>query len=133
MKRDMRQKFVVGNWKMHTTTTEAAQLARAVVDGIGIDGVDVRDDDRVSVMICPPFPYIALVGEILKGSNVLLGAQNLYPEKEGAFTGEVSPTMLLISAASSSSSDTASGGTNWANPMRSLTIRCGLPLPPASM
>ncbi len=95
MKRDMRQKFVVGNWKMHTTTTEAAQLARAVIDGVGIDGVGVRDDDRVSVVICPPFPYLALVGEILKGSRVLLGAQNLYPEKEGAFTGEVSPTMLL--------------------------------------
>jgi triosephosphate isomerase len=91
----MRQRFVVGNWKMHTTTAEAAQLARAVVDGVGIDGVGVRDDDRVSVMICPPFPYLALVGEILKGSRVLLGAQNLYPEKEGAFTGEVSPTMLL--------------------------------------
>jgi triosephosphate isomerase len=55
----------------------------------------VRDDERVSVMICPPFPYLALVGEILQGSYVSLGAQNLYPEKEGAFTGEVSPTMLL--------------------------------------
>ena len=51
--------------------------------------------DRVSVAVCPPFPYLALVGEILKGSRVALGAQNLYPEKEGAFTGEVSPTMLL--------------------------------------
>ena len=51
--------------------------------------------DRVSVAVCPPFPYLALVGEILKGSCVALGAQNLYPEKEGAFTGEVSPTMLL--------------------------------------
>jgi triosephosphate isomerase len=95
MKRDLRQKFVVGNWKMHTTATEAMQLARAVVDGIGIDGMGVKEDDRVFVMICPPFPYLALVGEILKGSRVLLGAQNLYPEKEGAFTGEVSPTMLL--------------------------------------
>jgi triosephosphate isomerase len=52
-------------------------------------------EDRVSVAVCPPFPYLALVGEILKGSRVALGAQNLYPEKEGAFTGEVSPTMLL--------------------------------------
>jgi triosephosphate isomerase len=90
MKRDLHQKFVVGNWKMHTTAAEARRLAKAVVNGMG-----VRDDDRVSVIICPPFPYLALVGEILKGSHVLLGAQNLYPEKEGAFTGEVSPTMLL--------------------------------------
>jgi triosephosphate isomerase len=50
---------------------------------------------RVSVAICPPFPYLALASEILKGSRVALGAQNLYPEKDGAFTGEVSPTMLL--------------------------------------
>jgi triosephosphate isomerase (TIM) len=44
---------------------------------------------------CPPFPYLALVGEILEVSRVALGARNLYPEKEGAFTGEVSPKMLL--------------------------------------
>ena len=84
----MHQKFVVGNWKMHTTAAEARRLAKAIVDGVGIE-------DRVSVAVCPPFPYLALVGEILKGSRVALGAQNLYPEKEGAFTGEVSPTMLL--------------------------------------
>ena len=88
MKPDMRQKFIVGNWKMHTTAAEASRLAKAIVDGMGIE-------DRVSVAVCPPFPYLALVGEILKGSRVALGAQNLYPEKEGAFTGEVSPTMLL--------------------------------------
>jgi triosephosphate isomerase (TIM) len=84
----MHQKFVAGNWKMHTTAAEAKRLARAIVDGMG-------SEDRVSVAVCPPFPYLALVGEILKGSRVALGAQNLFPEKEGAFTGEVSPTMLL--------------------------------------
>ena len=84
----MRKKFVVGNWKMHTTAAEAAQLARAVVDGVGVE-------DRTTVVICPPFPYLAYVGEIVKGSRVALGAQNLYPEKEGAFTGEVSPRMLV--------------------------------------
>ena len=89
MKPDMRKKFVVGNWKMYTTAAEARQLTKAIVDGMGIC------EDRVSVAVCPPFPYLALVGEILKGSCVALGAQNLYPEKEGAFTGEVSPTMLL--------------------------------------
>jgi triosephosphate isomerase len=73
---------------MYTTAAEARRLAKAVVHGMGIE-------DRVSVAVCPPFPYLALVGEILKGSRVALGAQNLYPEKEGAFTGEVSPTMLL--------------------------------------
>jgi triosephosphate isomerase len=85
----MRQKFVAGNWKMHTTTADARLLAKAIVDGLrNIEG-------RISVAVCPPFPYLAVVGEIVKGSRVTLGAQNLYPEKEGAFTGEVSPTMLL--------------------------------------
>ena len=87
MKPEMRQKFVVGNWKMHTTAAEARQLARAVVHGMGIE-------DHVSVAVCPPFPYLALVGEILKGSRVALGAQNLYPEKEGAFTVLCETTLL---------------------------------------
>jgi triosephosphate isomerase len=91
MKDDIRQKFVVGNWKMHTTAADATQLAKEIVDGMGI----MKSKDRVSVAACPPFPYLALVGEILKGSCVALGAQNLYPAKDGAFTGEVSPTMLL--------------------------------------
>jgi triosephosphate isomerase len=73
---------------MYTNTTEAQQLARGIVAGLPISA-------DVSVAICPPFPYLAQVAEILKDSRVELGAQNLYPEKEGAFTGEVSPTMLL--------------------------------------
>lgn len=88
LKSGMRKKFVIGNWKMYTTSAEARKLAKAVVDGVG-------NDDRLTVVVCPPFPYLAIVGELLKGSCVALGAQNLYPEKEGAFTGEVSPTMLL--------------------------------------
>ncbi len=84
----MRTKFVAGNWKMYTTAAAARQLAMQVVQGVGLDR-------RAAVAVCPPFPYLSLVGEILRGSPVALGAQNLYPEKEGAFTGEVSPTMLL--------------------------------------
>jgi triosephosphate isomerase len=84
----MRHKFVIGNWKMYTTAAEAKHLAQAVVAGMSLE-------DNVTVAVCPPFPYLALVGEILKGSRVAIGAQNLYPAPEGAFTGEVSPTMLL--------------------------------------
>jgi triosephosphate isomerase len=84
----MRQKFIIGNWKMYTNSAEAERLAKAIADGVGME-------HRVCVAICPPFPYLALVASNLKGSSVALGAQNLYPEKEGAFTGEVSPTMLL--------------------------------------
>jgi triosephosphate isomerase (TIM) len=84
----MRTKFVAGNWKMFTTTTSAVQLARGVVQGCaGISGVNVA--------VCPPFPFLGLVAEAVRGSQVALGAQNLYPDKEGAYTGEVSPTMLL--------------------------------------
>jgi fructose-bisphosphate aldolase, class I len=85
---NIRQKFVVGNWKMHTNAVEAKQLAQAIVDGID-------SEHSVTVVLCPPFPYLSIVGEIVKGSGILLGAQNLYPEQEGAYTGEVSPKMLL--------------------------------------
>jgi triosephosphate isomerase len=85
---NLRKKFIIGNWKMHTSTAEAGRLAKAVVDGVGME-------KHVVIAICPPFTCLAFVGEILKGSLVSLGAQNLYPEKEGAFTGEISPTMLL--------------------------------------
>jgi triosephosphate isomerase len=50
---------------------------------------------RVEVVVCPPFPFLAAVGQVLRGSKVKLGGQNCYHETEGAFTGEVSPTMLL--------------------------------------
>jgi triosephosphate isomerase len=84
----MRTKFIAGNWKMHTTAATACQLASSVVRGIGAE-------NPAKVAVCPPFPYLALVGDVLRGSPVALGAQNLYHEKEGAFTGEVSPAMLV--------------------------------------
>lgn len=83
----MRKKFVAGNWKMFTDAASGGRLAKAVVDGLA-------GDRRIRVAVCPPFPYLAQVGAALLGSPVQLGAQNLYPEKEGAFTGEVSPAML---------------------------------------
>ncbi len=83
----MRQKFIAGNWKMFTTAATAAQLAGAVARGVG-------HESGVSVAVCPPFPYLAQVAAVLQGSPVGLGAQNLYPEEKGAFTGEVSPAML---------------------------------------
>lgn len=84
----MGKKLIVGNWKMYTTAIKAKELANSVVESMGIE-------NSVTVVICPPFPYLDMVGEILQGSRIKLGAQNLFPEKEGAFTGEVSPTMLL--------------------------------------
>jgi triosephosphate isomerase (TIM) len=84
----MRQPFVAGNWKMFTNAASAQQLAASVMQGLGVE-------DRVRVALFPPFPYLQTVEMELRGSLVELGAQNLYPEKEGAFTGEVSPTMLV--------------------------------------
>jgi triosephosphate isomerase len=83
----MRTKFIAGNWKMFTTYETARQLALQIVQGLG-------DANRVSVAICPPFPYLLAVEDILRNTRVALGAQNVYPEQEGAFTGEVSPAML---------------------------------------
>jgi triosephosphate isomerase len=73
---------------MHKTSAEAEQLATGIVEGMAHVG-------GVEVILCPPFPYLALVGKIVSGSTIALGGQNMYPEKEGAFTGEVSPSMLL--------------------------------------
>src|SRR3954452_5096369 len=84
----MRKKFVAGNWKMFTTSASAAQLAEAVVRGVGAS-------ERVRVAVCPPFPYLARLGAVLSGSPVALGAQNVIPEKEGAYAGEGSPPMVL--------------------------------------
>jgi triosephosphate isomerase len=83
----MRKRIVVGNWKMYTTSASAVALASEIVQGLGAE-------DRVAVAVCPPFPYLGQVSKVLQGSQVSLGAQNMYPEKEGAFTGEVSPSML---------------------------------------
>ncbi len=69
----MRQKFIIGNWKMYTNGAEAERLAKAVAVGVG-------KEDRVCVAVCPPFPYLAQVASNLKGSSVTLGAQNLYPQ-----------------------------------------------------
>lgn len=82
----MRKPFIAGNWKMYTNSESAEALATSLVKA--------KPDPRVTVAICPPFVYLSRVAAAIKGSNILLGAQNLYPEKEGAFTGEVSPAML---------------------------------------
>jgi triosephosphate isomerase len=84
----MRQKLIVGNWKMFTTAATACQLAADVVRGLG-------SETRVRVALCPPAPYLGLVGEEVRGTTVELGAQNVYPEAEGAFTGETGIRMLL--------------------------------------
>jgi triosephosphate isomerase len=86
----MRSQLVVGNWKLFTRTATARELAAQVRSGVE----RLPTDPGVEVAVCPPFPYLLLVGEVLRGGPVALGAQNAYSEPEGAFTGEVSPAML---------------------------------------
>lgn len=86
----MRKKFVAGNWKMNTDTARAKELAAQVVAGLAAQPSWAA---KVQVAVCPPFPYLAVVAEALKGSTVGLGAQNCHHEAAGAFTGEVSPVM----------------------------------------
>ncbi len=79
--------LVAGNWKMNTDRTAAVQLAREVVDAVGpIDGVDVA--------VCPPFISLDAVFNVLHGTEIGLGAQDMHFEESGAYTGAVSPAML---------------------------------------
>ena len=82
-----RRKFVAGNWKMATTRTSAAELARAVAAGVPANG-------NVTVAVCPPDPWLTLVADAIHGSGVKLGAQDAHYETEGAFTGETSVGMV---------------------------------------
>lgn len=83
----MRPRIVAGNWKMYTNLRTARELAEAVVKGVG-------QETKVGVILCPPFPYLTAVAEVLAGSRIGLGGQNCYEKSEGAYTGEVGPKML---------------------------------------
>ncbi|HOZ71064.1 MAG TPA: triose-phosphate isomerase [Spirochaetales bacterium] len=82
----MRNYYIAGNWKMHKTVAESVALAKALVAELGSCG------ERV--MIAPAFTALSAVSEAIKGSRIVLGAQNMGPETQGAHTGEVSPWML---------------------------------------
>jgi triosephosphate isomerase len=83
----MRVPLIAGNWKMNTTVSEAIRLVNEM--RLGLDEID-----NVQKVICPPFVSLAAVRELIKGSTIKLGAQNLYFEARGAYTGEISSIML---------------------------------------
>jgi len=83
----MRIPMIAGNWKMNTTVSEATKLAKTLQGELD----KIINVDKV---ICPPFVSLAPVGELIKGSSIKLGAQNLYFAEKGAYTGEISPLML---------------------------------------
>lgn len=82
-----RKLFIAGNWKMNTSLAEATALAEALVAEVGsLDDVDLA--------VCPPMVYLDAVGNALAPSKIALGAQNMFHEDNGAFTGETSGAML---------------------------------------
>ncbi|HEX67821.1 MAG TPA: triose-phosphate isomerase [bacterium] len=83
----MRKIIIAGNWKMHKTNEEAEKLARGLLEV-------VKPRDNVKMVLCPPFTALERVSKVIEGSFIELGAQNLFYEKEGAYTGEISPLML---------------------------------------
>jgi triosephosphate isomerase len=83
----MRKLFVAGNWKMNLDADGGTELAGQLKAQVG----DIVD---VTVAVCPPFVYLQGIAEELKGSRIGVGAQNMYPESEGAYTGEISGLML---------------------------------------
>jgi triosephosphate isomerase len=83
----MRIPMIAGNWKMNTTVENAVKLVKKMLPELDkVGGVDK--------VVCPPFVSLTAVKDVIKGSSVKLGAQNLFYEEKGAYTGEISPEML---------------------------------------
>ncbi len=82
-----RTPLVAGNWKMHKTVEEARQLVWAMLDGL-------RAVSEVERVLCPPFTALLPVAQMLLGTDIRLGAQNMHWKEEGAYTGEISPRMV---------------------------------------
>lgn len=83
-----RKVIMAGNWKMYKTVGESVALVARLKETLA----DVKGRE---ILVCPPFTALYAVAKALQGSNIQVGGQNLYPAEEGAYTGEVSPKMLL--------------------------------------
>ena len=82
-----RKKVIAGNWKMNKTASEAVTLTKDIIAQVG-------RETSVDIVLCPPFTALSAVAHVLEGQAVKLGGQNMHPEKNGAYTGEVSAEML---------------------------------------
>ena len=83
----MRKPMIAGNWKMNKTPREAAELVKALKNRVG-------DIDEVDMVLIPPFTALPTVCDLIKGSKLGLGAQDVHWEEKGAYTGEVSASMI---------------------------------------
>ncbi|MEA1962177.1 MAG: triose-phosphate isomerase [Bacillota bacterium] len=86
----MRKPFFAANWKMHKLQTEAQDFMKEFVP-------EVADLKAVDIVICPPFTALLIMNMAVQNSNISLGAQNLFWEEKGAYTGEIAPSMLTDS------------------------------------
>jgi len=84
---ERRRPLIVGNWKMHKTVTEAVELVRDLLPQV--------KEAAAEVVVCPPFTALQAVSQVLAGSEVRLGAQDVHWERAGAYTGEISAPMLI--------------------------------------
>jgi triosephosphate isomerase len=84
----MRVPLIAGNWKMNTTLEAAEKLVRAML-------AELNSIEGVEKVLCPPFISLAAIKELIKGTSIILGAQNMFFEDKGAYTGEISPLMLV--------------------------------------
>jgi triosephosphate isomerase (TIM) len=83
----MRKPLIAGNWKMNKTITESISLVKELIDF-------VKGYEETEIVICPPFTSLWVTKELVGDTNILLGAQNMYYKDEGAYTGEISASML---------------------------------------
>jgi triosephosphate isomerase len=87
MQSNARKPFIAGNWKLHKTIVEALGLANGLKDALA-------DVTTMDLAVCPPATALAAVSDALAGTNIGVGAQNMYWEDQGAYTGEISPPMV---------------------------------------
>lgn len=83
----MRRPIITGNWKMNETIDQSLDLVTKLKS-------EVAEVNDVDIVVCPPFTSLFAVGKAIRGANIFLGAQDIYWEEKGAYTGEVSPGML---------------------------------------
>jgi triosephosphate isomerase len=85
----MRVPLLAGNWKMHKTVGEAQELVKALIEGADLGSVSARE-----VLVCPPYTALAAVGQLVADTPIGLGAQDVFYEPQGAYTGAISTAML---------------------------------------
>ena len=83
----MRKLFIAGNWKMNTTVDEGVKLAKSLVE-------KYKDEKAVRLAIAVPFTHLSEIGKVVNGTSVELAAENMNENEKGAYTGEISASML---------------------------------------